>query len=219
MGGKGSATDFNEEIYYKTLSHTVYMEELVKKHIGIMELYDKEGEVDLVVDEWGAWYDVEEGTNPGFLYQQNTMRDAIIAGINLNIFNKYSYRIKMANIAQIVNVLQSVILTEGEKIIKTPTYYVFKMFAAHQGATLLDSFITKKKIGTNEDMVDDLYESASIDDDGKITTTICNLDLNESKLIDAEIIGYNVKLGTAQILTGEMNAYNDFGMEDEIKKH
>ena len=115
---KGSATDFDDKVWYKTLSKTLYMEELIRRHGAIMDKYDPKKEIGLIVDEWGTWFTVEPGTNPGFLYQQNTMRDALVAGINLNIFNKHSDRVRMANIAQIVNVLQSVILTEGEKMIK-----------------------------------------------------------------------------------------------------
>ena len=104
------------------------MEELVTKHSAIMDKYDADKKVAMIVDEWGAWYEVEKGTNPGFLYQQNTMRDAMIAGTTLNIFNNHSKRVKMANLAQTVNVLQAVILTKGDKMLLTPTYHVMKMY-------------------------------------------------------------------------------------------
>ena len=136
---KGSATDFDDKVWYKTLAKTLYMETLLNRHGAIMDKYDPEKQVGLIVDEWGTWFTVEPGTNPGFLYQQNTMRDALVAGINLNLFNRHSDRVKMANIAQLVNVLQSVILTDGPEMIKTPTYHVFKMYSAHQDATLVDS--------------------------------------------------------------------------------
>jgi len=130
---KGSATEFSDEEYYETISKTLYMDELIKRHSEIMSRRDPEGKIGLIVDEWGCWYDVEEGTNPGFLYQQNTMRDAIVAACNLNIFNNHSDKVVMANLAQAVNVLQSLILTEGEKMVKTPTYHVFDLFKTHQG--------------------------------------------------------------------------------------
>ena len=130
---KGSATEFAEKDWYKTMKKTMYMEELIRRHSAIMDQYDPDKKVGMIVDEWGTWYDVEPGTNPGFLYQQNTMRDALVAGINLNLFNKHSDRVKMANIAQMVNVLQSMILTEGEKMVKTPTYHVFDLYQVHQG--------------------------------------------------------------------------------------
>ncbi len=112
---KGSALDFSEEEYYRTLKLTLRMDELIQHHTAIMDKYDNEHRVGLIVDEWGTWFDVEPGTNPGFLYQQNTMRDALVAAINLNIFNQHSDRVIMANIAQMVNVLQAVILTDGER--------------------------------------------------------------------------------------------------------
>ncbi|MBO7336444.1 MAG: alpha-N-arabinofuranosidase, partial [Lachnospiraceae bacterium] len=114
---KGSATDFTKEEYYMTMKGMVFTDELINKHVAIMDKYDPAKRVGLIFDEWGTWYDVEPGTNPGFLYQQNTMRDAIVAGTTLNIFNKHCDRVRMANIAQLVNVLQSVILTEGEKMV------------------------------------------------------------------------------------------------------
>ena len=125
---KGSATDFDETEYNSTICKAYRMEELINNHITMMNSVNPQQWVQLIVDEWGTWYDVEPGTNPGFLYQQNTMRDAIVAGLTLNIFNKHADRVKMANIAQAVNVLQSVILTDGDKMVKTPTYYVFKMY-------------------------------------------------------------------------------------------
>src|SRR5260370_31445927 len=112
------------------------MDELVQRHSTIMDRYDPEKRVAMVVDEWGTWFDVEPGTNPGFLYQQNTIRDALVAGLSLNIFNNHAHRVHMANIAQTVNVLQAMVLTEGEKMLLTPAYHAFKMHKAHQGATL-----------------------------------------------------------------------------------
>ena len=128
---KGSATEFDTKEYYKTLAKAYRIEELINNHIAVMNSVNPQQWVNLVVDEWGTWYDVEPGTNPGFLYQQNTMRDAMVAALTLNIFNKHSDRIMMANIAQTVNVLQAMILTDAQKMVLTPTYYVFKMFKEH----------------------------------------------------------------------------------------
>ncbi|HKM21203.1 MAG TPA: alpha-L-arabinofuranosidase C-terminal domain-containing protein, partial [Lachnospiraceae bacterium] len=132
---KGSATEFDEKVWYETMNRAFYMETLVNRHADIMNQYDPDKKLGMIVDEWGCWFDVEPGTNPGFLYQQSTMRDAVVAGLTLNIFNKHSDRVKMANIAQLINVLQSVILTEGEKMILTPTYHIFNMYKYHQNAT------------------------------------------------------------------------------------
>ena len=139
---KGSATQFGEDAWHATLARTLQMDEFIQKHSAIMDKYDPQKRVGLMVDEWGTWYDQEPGTNLGALYQQNGIRDAIVAGINLNIFNQHSDRVQMANIAQMVNVLQSMILTNKEKMILTPTYHVFEMYKVHQGATLIPVEVT-----------------------------------------------------------------------------
>ncbi len=215
---KGSATDFDEKAWYVTLNKTLKMEELIEKHLEIMNRYDSEKKVDLIIDEWGGWYDVEPGTNPGFLYQQNTMRDALIAGINLNIFNKHSDRVKMANLAQVVNVLQSVILTEGEKMILTPTYHVFNMYKNHQESTMVESYIESKNIGIEkENMVPNLQESTSMDEEGKINITINNLSVSENYDIEGIIVDKEVKTVKATILTNKMEAHNTFDEPENVK--
>ncbi len=131
---KGSATDFTDGEYYDIIAKALEVEEVLRNHEVIMDTYDPERRIDLLLDEWGTWFDVEPGTNPGHLFQQNSMRDAIVAAMSLNIFNKHTYRLKMANIAQIVNVLQSMVLTQGDKMLLTPTYHVFRMYRGHQDA-------------------------------------------------------------------------------------
>lgn len=214
---KGKALEFDENGWYSCLSSTYFMEQLISQHSKIMDRYDPAKRVGLLVDEWGTWHQVEEGTNPGFLYQQNTMRDAMVAGINLNIFNKHSDRVRMANIAQLVNVLQAVILTEGSKMILTPTYHVFKMYRCHQEATLVDSFLEKEKIGIGEKQIDNLSESASIGVDGKIHLTITNNSLDKAYDINGCVLGFDTKSVTAEILTGEMHAHNTFKAPDQVK--
>lgn len=214
---KGSAVDFNEKEWFSILKMTLFMEELIKKNIAIMDKYDKEKRVGLIVDEWGAWYQVEPGTNPSFLYQQNTLRDALVAGVNLNLFNNHCDRIQMANIAQIINVLQSVILTDGPKIILTPTYYVFKMFSVHQDAELLETELEKTHYCYGEDRISQLSASSSIDSDGKIHISLCNLDPHNEVEIDCELIGDNKSKISASILTSkEMNARNTFDNPDAV---
>ena len=206
---KGKACKFNESDWYRTMRKTLFMEKLLHQHSAIMDKYDPDKKVGLIVDEWGAWYDVEEGTNPGFLYQQNTMRDAMIAAINLNLFNKHCDRVKMANIAQMINVLQAVILTDGEKMLLTPTYHVFDMYQKHQDAHLVESFLQTKIIGSIEDQIPNLTESASIKD-GKVQLTLTNLSLDEDYDIGAIFSDYPVKEVHAQILRGNMAAHNTF---------
>ena len=215
---KGPATGFDEKTWYISMKKTLEIENLINNHIDIMNRYDREKRVDLIIDEWGGWYDVEPGTNPGFLYQQNTMRDALIAGINLNIFNKHSDRVKMANLAQVVNVLQSVILTEGEKMILTPTYHVFNMYKYHQEATLLESYIENEMIGVEEEnKVPNLHESVSIDKDGRVIITVNNLSITDSYDIEGIIVDKEIKAVSATILTNEMGAYNTFAEPDKVK--
>ena len=217
---KGSATDFTRDEYYKTMKSTLYMEELLQKHGAIMDKYDPAHDIGLIVDEWGAWYDVEEGTNPGFLYQQNSMRDALIAAINLNIFNQHTDRVVMANLAQVVNVLQAVVLTEGKQIVKTPTWHVFKMYKEHQGATLVDSFLedsTERFVTEDgeEISVNCLSQSVSQREDGSLTITISNCSLEEEYKISTVIIG-NYEIERAEILTGNMDDYNTFQMPEKV---
>ena len=215
-GKKGSSTDFDEKGWYATLNRTLFMENLIKRHGAIMDQYDPEKKIGMIIDEWGTWYDVEPGTNPGFLYQQNTMRDALVAGINLNLFNKNCDRVKMANIAQMVNVLQAVILTEGEKMVKTPTWHVFNMYKAHQDAELVESTIETKEIGMDEFKVPNLTESVSLGVDGKLHVTLTNLSLDEASDIEAVFTETAVKSVKGTILTGGMKAHNTFEEPDAV---
>lgn len=218
---KGSATDFTEEVFYQTLKRGYFMEELVTGHGKIMDEFDSEKKIGLIADEWGIWTDVEPGTNPGFLYQQNTMRDALVAGMTLNIFNKHSDRVRMANIAQLINVLQAVILTEGEKMLKTPTYHVFRMYSAHQGAQLLSSeLINNGKVGAGKNELPKVFESVSEDKDGVITITLTNNSLETPEDIEVQLTkdGGSYNVNDASIVTGKMNAHNTFEAPDEVKE-
>lgn len=215
---KGSATDFDTEVWYKTLNKALYMDTLITRHGAIMDTYDPEKKVGMSVDEWGAWYTCEPGTNPGFLYQQNTVRDALVAAITLNIFNKHCDRVKMAALAQMVNVLQSVLLTEGEKMIKTPTYHVMHMYRHHQNADLVESSLTgNEEIGVGEWKVPKLTESVSIGADGMLTITLGNLSAESEEQVDVSLAkaGYQVK--EARIVTNEdMHAHNTFAMPEQV---
>ena len=209
---KGSATDFSNEEYYSTISKTLYMDELITRHSEIMNRYNPNNTIGLIVDEWGCWYDVEPGTNPGFLYQQNTMRDAIVAAVNLNMFNNHSDRVIMANLAQAVNVLQALILTEGKKMVKTPTYHVFNMFKTHQDSDLVYSFCENEKVSDKE--IPAISQSVSVRD-GKMTITLANCSLDEEYEISCAINGFAAAKAAAEILDADVHAYNDF--EDSSK--
>lgn len=210
---KGSSTEFDEKEYYDTISRTLYMEELVTRHGKIMDRYDPDQTIGLIVDEWGTWYDVEPGTNPGFLYQQNTMRDAIVAAINLNIFNQHSARIPMANIAQAVNVLQSILLTEGAKTIKTPTYHVFDLYKQHQDSDLIYSHIQNSNAAEG---VPALSQSASVNADGDVFVTLSNASLSESFKVDIAAAFAGIKSAEGRILTDDVHALNTFEEPDRV---
>jgi len=214
---RGCASEFDEEMYFHTLNDALRMDELIKGHSRIMDIYDPEKRVGLVVDEWGTWFDVEQGTNPGFLYQQNTMRDALVAGVTLNIFNTHCDRVSMANLAQTVNVLQAVILTKGAEMVKTPTYHVFDLYKGHQGASSLLGFIESENTGAREYSVPDLHASASMDSNGQIRVTVVNLSLCQPQAISCIVSGFEAKKVTARVLTGKMGEYNDFGTPERLK--
>ncbi|MBD5458882.1 MAG: alpha-N-arabinofuranosidase [Lachnospiraceae bacterium] len=216
---KGSATDFDEKTWYKTLKKALYMDELINRHGAIMDQYDPDKKIGMMVDEWGCWFDVEPGTNPGFLHQQSTMRDALVAGITLNIFNKHCDRVKMACIAQMVNVLQSVILTEGPKMILTPTYHIFHMYKHHQDAELVESFIEgNKTVGMEEDQVPEISESVSVSADGTVNVTLSNLSVTEDVPVEMILTEIEPSQIEAAILTGKMNAHNTFEEPETVKE-
>ena len=208
---KGSATDFDENEWYTTLRKAYFMDEIVTRHGKIMDEYDPDKKIGMMVDEWGCWFDCEPGTNPGFLYQQNTVRDALVAAITLNIFNKHCDRVKMANIAQMVNVLQSVLLTEGDKMVKTPTYHVFHQFMHHQDADLLDSALTDcSEITYGDETVPEVTESVSRDKDGSVTITLANLSTSDSRDLDIVFANDRYNVESASVVTEEIHAHNTF---------
>ncbi|MBR6569455.1 MAG: alpha-N-arabinofuranosidase [Clostridia bacterium] len=205
---KGSATGFSTADFYKTLARAHAMDEFVTRHSAIMDKYDAEKRVGLIVDEWGTWYDVEPGTNPGFLYQQNTMRDALVAAITLNIFNRHCDRVVMANLAQTVNVLQAVVLTEGDQMVLTPTYHVFDLYKAHHDANEVDCYVQTETVGEDKWQVNQVTASAS-EKDGVITVTMANLAADKPATVTLD--GLTAAAVTGRILKGEMGQYNDFG--------
>jgi len=214
---KGSATRFGEAEWHETLRRALDMDAIVTKHSAIMDKYDPKKRIGLIVDEWGVWYDVEPGTNPGFLYQQNTLRDALVAGVTLNIFNNHADRVKMANIAQMINVLQAMILTDNEKMTVTPSYWVFEMDTVHHDATLLPSDLQSEDYIFGGKAVPEVSASASRDQTGKIHVTLCNLNPNQSAEVPCELPGAKVQKISGRILTApEMNAHNTFEQPDNV---
>ncbi|WP_338359732.1 alpha-N-arabinofuranosidase [Yeosuana marina] len=215
---KGDAVDFSEDQYFKTMTEALKMEELVTKHAAIMDKYDPEKKIALVVDEWGGWYDVQKDTNPGFLYQQNTMRDAVLAGVTLNIFNNHADRVRMANLAQCVNVLQAVILTDKAKMILTPTYYVMQMYSVHQDAKLLPVKFDSPLYELDGKSLPAMSVSASKDDKGLVHISLVNIDSKKANNIEIDIMELGIKDVTATILTSDkLQDYNSF--ENAMKIH
>jgi len=210
---KSPATKFTEEQYFTSMKSALQMDELITKHAAIMDKYDPQKKVALVVDEWGGWYDVEPGTNPGFLYQQNTMRDAMIAGVTLNIFNNHADRVRMANLAQTINVLQAVILTNKEKIVLTPTYHVMEMYNIHQNAKLLPITLKTDDYQFGDQKLPAVSASASKDSSGFIHLSITNINSEKLENISIKIEGENCKKVTGRILTSpgihDHNTFDD----------
>jgi alpha-N-arabinofuranosidase len=208
---KGSATDFGEAQWFAIMQNTVRMKQFIEHHSAIMDHYDPQKRVALIVGEWGTWHDVEPGTNPGFLYQQNTLRDAVVAAYNLNLFNNHADRVRGANIAQMINVLQAMILTRGDQMILTPTYHVFEMYTPHHDATLLPIALDEGAYTFDGDSVPAVSASASRDSTGKIHVTLVNLDPDAPRTVAADIRGTTVSAVSGRILTaGTMSAHNTF---------
>jgi alpha-N-arabinofuranosidase len=215
---KSSATGFTEEEYYTTMQRALQMDELITRHSAVMDKYDPKKRVAIAVDEWGGWYDVEPGTNPGFLFQQNTMRDAMIAGTTLNIFNNHCDRVKMANLAQIINVLQAVILTDEEKMILTPTYHVMEMYNVHQDATMLPININSADYKMGKESLKAVSASASKDKEGRTHISLVNIDYSKPQTVTINLSGANYGGVTGRILTSDkMQNYNSFQQPEKIK--
>ena len=215
---KGAATGFPKDQWFNLLKNANRMDELITRHSTIMDQYDAEKRVSMIVDEWGAWYKVETGTNPGFLYQQNSIRDALVAGLTLNIFHKHADRVRMANLAQTVNVLQSVILTDKEKMLLTPTYHVLHMFQVHQGATSLDITLDAGSF-TEEPGLPRLSASASRDAKGNVHLSLCNLDPGEPAQLTIDVRGWGAKLKVSgEVLTAPaLDSHNTFDKPETVK--
>ena len=216
-GKKGPATNYTEQQYFTTMQRALLMEELVVKHSAIMDKYDPQKKKALIVDEWGGWYDVEPGTNGAFLFQQNTMRDAMIAGANLNIFNNHCDRVKMANLAQIINVLQAVILTKEEKMILTPTYHVMEMYNVHQDALMLPLTVKSADYILGKDTLKAVNASASKNKMGVTHISLVNIDPNKQQEITINVNGASYKAVSGRILKSDkMQNYNSFENPNKI---
>ncbi len=214
----GSATQFDEAEWIEIIAKGLFMDELVRRHGTIMDKYDPGKKVAMVVDEWGTWYAVEPGTHPRFLYQQNTMRDAIVAATTLDIFNKHCDRVRMANIAQTVNVLQAMILTQGEKMLCTPTYHVFEMYAVHQDAIMVPLEVESERYEHAGYSVPAISASSSVDAAGKLHITLSNANPHRDIPLIVWARGMKAKCVSGRILQGAtMNAHNSFEAPNAVQ--
>lgn len=215
---KSSATQFNEEEYFKTMEQAWRIEKMVAGNSEVMDKYDPQKKIALIVDEWGGWYEVEPGTNGAFLYQQNTMRDAMIAGLTLNIFNSHCDRVKMANVAQCVNVLQAVILTNEEKMLLTPTYHVMEMYNVHQNALMLPLTITSNGYAFGEKKIQAVSVSASRDKNGLVHISLVNIDARNEQELNIDLGSLSARTVTGRVLRSEkIQDHNTFDNPQKVQ--
>lgn len=215
---KGEAVDFGEAEWFELMHRTQEMGELLTRHKKIMDKHDPEKRIWLIVGEWGVWHESMEGTNPGFLYQQNTLRDALSAAVTLDFFHQHLDRVKMANIAQAVNVLQAMILTKEEQMILTPTYHVFKFHTVHHGATSLPIKLDAGKIKHGKTSIPALSASASMREEGAVNITLTNVDPRQSREVVIDLKGQSVASVAGQVLTADaINAHNTFNQPETVK--
>ena len=208
---KYASTGFGETEYAQVLKSTLEMDGLINKYSGIMDKYDPQKKVALIVDEWGSWYAPLPGSNPGFLVQQNSLRDAVLAALNLNLFARHADRVRGANIAQMINVLQAMILTDKEKMVLTPTYYVFKMYVPFQDATFVPVTFDAGTYKHDDVSLPRVDAIAAKDASGKIWLEVTNIDPNEPAEIDLNVAGLNAKSANGQTLTApKVDSINTF---------
>jgi len=209
---KGAATGFTAQAWTDTFANTLKMDEMITKHSEVMDKYDPKKRVGLFVDEWGTWYDVEPGTNPGHLYQNNTLRDGVLAAVNFNIFHHHADRVRLSAIAQTINVLQAMILTKDDKIALTPTYYVYKMYVPFQDSTALPLDITAPTFTMGDKTLPAFNASAAKGKDGKVYIGLANMDPSDDVALSVDLGTLKAKSVSGQILTADkMDAYNDIG--------
>ncbi len=215
---KGSATQFDANDYYQTLGKALEIESVIQRHIAVMDHVDPAKRIGLLVDEWGTWFDEEPGTVRGHLYQQNTLRDAMVAALTFNIFHHYADRIRMANIAQIANVLQAMVLTRGAEMVLTPSYHAFYLYRPHMGARVvpIDYAVTQRAV-TRSRNVPALSATASCKE-GKYHISIVNPELEQSQEVVLKFEELKAKKVSGMLLTSEkISDYNDFDHANTVR--
>jgi alpha-N-arabinofuranosidase len=212
-----ASSGFGEAEYAQILKFTLQMDGLIAKHSAIMDKYDPQKKVAMVVDEWGSWYAPLPGSNPGFLVQQNSQRDAILAALNLNIFARHADRVRMANIAQMVNVLQAMIMTDKEKMVLSPTYHVFKMYVPFQDATFVPVVFDAGTYTYGDITLPRVDVIAAKDKAGKLWLAITNVDPNQPLNLEANISGLVAKSVVGETLTApKVDSVNTFDSPNTV---
>ena len=215
---KGAALGFPESEWASTLAHTMQMETYIARHSAIMDKYDPAKRVMLAVDEWGTWYDTAPGANPGFLQQQNSLRDAMVAALNIHIFARHADRVRMTAIAQMVNVLQAMLLTDGPRMVKTPTYWVFDMYKDYQDGAVLPVDVQSHWYNKNEWTLKAVSASAVRGTDGVVHMGLTNVDPNRPATVSVRLDGITGGSVSGRILTAPaMDAHNTFDAPDAVK--
>jgi alpha-N-arabinofuranosidase len=216
---KGAATGFKENEWFSTLSNTLRMDDFIVRNVAVLDKNDPEKKIGFMVDEWGTWYDVEKGTNAGFLFQQNTLRDAVVAALNFNIFHAHAERVRMTNIAQMVNVLQSMIITDKDKMVLTPTYYAYQMYAPFQGATSLPLKLENNpQYALDGKGIPEISASAARGADGKLYVALVNTNPGRASEVALNIPGQTVRAVKGTLLTADaMDTHNTFKSPQAIK--
>jgi alpha-N-arabinofuranosidase len=216
---KGAATGFPESEWFSTMQQTLRMDQHIKQNVAILDKNDPEKKIGFYVDEWGTWYDVEPGTNPGFLFQRNTLRDAVVAALNFNIFHAHAERVRMTNIAQMVNVLQAMIITDKEKMLLTPTYHAYKMYIPFQDATSLPVAVDNDvAYSSNGKGVPGISATAARAKDGKVYIALVNTHPTRATDVTLNVAGLTVGGVAGQVLTADaMDAHNTFEKPQAIK--
>ncbi|MBL0887516.1 alpha-N-arabinofuranosidase, partial [Myceligenerans indicum] len=215
-GAKGSATDFTQDAYWTTIRKAHRVRDLIRGHSAVMDAYDPNARVALALDEWGTWFDVEPGTEPGFLYQQNTMRDALVAAVHFDAFHDNARRLRLANVAQVVNVLQSMVLTDGSRMLRTPTFHAFAMSVGHQDASALTvhDVAARSTRGVDGTDLPTVSTSASVKD-GAVLVSLTNLDPATPARVRVALRGGTVALDTATVLAAPEGS----GSDDAVRVH
>jgi alpha-N-arabinofuranosidase len=208
---KGNSLGFTEAEWITTLQRTLRIDGFIVDNVKVLDKNDPQGKTAFFVDEWGTWYDPEPGREPGFLYQQNSLRDAVVAALNFHVFHKHAKRVQMANIAQMVNVLQAMILTEGPRMALTPTYHAFQMYTPFQGATVLPAEVRAPAYTLGEVTVPSVTVTAARDTQGKLQLGLVNLDAKQEATVTVDLHGMQAKGAAGRVLTAKaMDAHNTF---------